>query len=267
MTELEKAFGDAEDIANGVARSAASVASQAKAMAKAAKTGSIAGIKRGQGKLVEALAALEEDVQTAKSCWPYAEDDEQALLEQGFRQELEAAAESLGLKMYEQDGRLVSYPSILRILPPERAVQIDRKKVSTIRPSFLADLLLKNQKKSSGFSSQRFLEALYSVYSNIVGASSPSMVSTGSSRVVALIRIYKLMTALPGATRDYDRSDFARDIYALDAHGPHQTRNGATVAFPAATGTRIRSSDLFSFVGPDGNRVEYYGIRFSEHDK
>ena len=88
------------------------------------------------------------------------------------------------------------------------------------------------------------------------------MKSTGI--VVPLIKIYGLMTALPGANREYDRSDFARDIYMLDSQGPRRTRRGATVSFPASTGTRRRSSDLFTFVGPEGESVEYYGLRFSE---
>ena len=71
------------------------------------------------------------------------------------------------------------------------------------------------------------------------------------------------MTALPGTARDYDRSDFARDLYILDSEGPHTSRKGAEVSFPSSTGTRRRSADLFSFVGPDGDSVEYYGIRFS----
>ena len=86
-------------------------------------------------------------------------------------------------------------------------------------------------------------------------------VTANAGRVVPLDNIYKLMTALPGAARDYDRSDFARDLYILDSKGPRETRNGSEVSFPSSTGTRI-SRNLFSFVGPDGNSEEYYGIRF-----
>ena len=89
------------------------------------------------------------------------------------------------------------------------------------------------------------------------------MKSTGI--VVPLIKIYGLMTALPGANREYDRSDFARDIYMLDLpRTPPDAAGRATVSFPSSTGTRRRSSDLFTFVGPEGQSVEYYGLRFSE---
>ena len=259
--ELEQAFGAVEDSANGVTKSARAVASQATALAKAAKSGNIVALKRSQERLGEALTALEEGVQASTSCWPYSEDEELAALERGFQQELEAAAAGLGLNIYEQDKRLVSWPSVLRILPAERAVRIDRKKVTTIRPSFLASLLLKNQNKSSSFSSQRFLESLYTVYTEIRRGTSSITISPGSSDVVRLLKVYKLMTALPGAARDYDRSDFARDLYALESQGPRQTRNGATVDLVGARNPE------FSFIGPDGNRVDYYGIRFIERDK
>ena len=82
--------------------------------------------------------------------------------------------------------------------------------------------------------------------------------------VVPLIKIYTLITALPGAKREYDRSDFARDIYMLDAEGPRQRAEAPRSLFLPQPGTRRRSGDLFTFVGPEGESVEYYGLRFSE---
>ena len=82
--------------------------------------------------------------------------------------------------------------------------------------------------------------------------------------MVRLSKIYRLLTSLHGISRDYGRSDFARDLYLLDADGPRRTRRGAEVSFPSSTGTRTLSRDLFEFIGPDGHSVTYYGIRFIE---
>ena len=49
----------------------------------------------------------------------------------------------------------------VRILHGDRAVRIDRKLERGIRPSHLANTLLKNQRKRSGFSPARFLESLH----------------------------------------------------------------------------------------------------------
>ena len=185
-------------------------------------------------------------------------------LSERYADELQTAAAEIGLNVYERDGNLFSYPSILRVLPRENAVRVDRKKSSTIRPSHMAEQLLKSQTKSSGFTPARFLESLYTVYSGILSREDSGRLVKSDGIVVPLIKIYTLITALPGANREYERSDFARDIYMLDAEGPRQTRKGATVSFPSSTGTRRRSSDLFTFVGPEGQSVDYYGLRFSE---
>lgn len=266
VTGFERAFGDTERAAESARKSAANVVSQARALTKAARRGNIAGIKRSQEKLDQALTELRQEVSNATSCWPFTDEAEEKWhLEEGYAEELRRAATENGLKMYERDGQLFAYPSIVRMLPAERAVRVGRKKVSDIRPSYLADLLLKNQNKPSGFSPERFLEALYRVYADIVKDPSSGLAQGGGGCVIPLVRIYRLVTALPGSDRDYDRTDFARDLYVLESQGPRHTKSGAAVSFPASTGTRRRSGDLFSFVGPDGNPVEYYGIRFDEN--
>ena len=259
MTSLEQAFTHTEQSADAALKSAQSVVTAARALSKAAKQGDFARMKSSMARLDSAVNALGEATDDALDSWAFEDGDEAIYLEEEYKSELLAAARDKGLQMYERDGNLIAYPSIVRILPSDRAVRVDRKKVSAIRPSGLVDQLLKNQQKPLRVS-MTFLNALYKVYSELVGDS--GMVGS-AGRVVPLARVYGLLTALPGTSRDYDRSAFARDIYTLDANGPRQTRRGATVDFPSSTGTR-RRSDVFTFIGPDGNSVEYYGIRFSE---
>jgi len=266
VNSLERAFGDTERAAEAAFRAARGLSSQVKALERAAKTGNIAAIKREQSRLGEALAELEQEVQNAASAWPFSDEEVEQYLKEGYADELQAAAADAGLKIYEREGNLFSYPSVLRVLPRENAVRVDRKKSSTIRPSHLAEQLLKSQTKTSGFSPAQFLESLYAVYTNVLSREDSGRLVKSNGIVVPLIKVYTIVTALPGARREYDRSDFARDIYMLDAEGPRQTRRGATVSFPSSTGTRRRSGDLFTFVGPEGESVEYYGLRFSEED-
>ncbi len=81
-------------------------------------------------------------------------------------------------------------------------------------------------------------------------------------RVVQLERVYRLFTSQPGSEREYNRTDFTRDLYLLDRDGPKTTKRGLRVSFPASSGTR-GSQGIFSFVAPDGQVVTYYGIQFS----
>ena len=258
MVSFEQVFGDTERASESVSDSARRVGLRARALTRAAKTGNISAMKRAQAGLDEAVNELLQNAANA-SRWPLSSDEEERHMADGYSEELQRAAEGQGLDIYERDGNLISYPSIVRIVPRERAVRIDRKKVSDIRPSHLAGQLAANQKRTSGFSSARFLESLYSVYTDTTGGDSNS-----EGHVVRLSRIYGLLTSLPGASRDYGRGDFARDLYVLDSDGPRRTRRGAEVSFPSSTGTKTRQSDLFEFIGPDGRSVTYYGISFRE---
>lgn len=261
MGKIEGAFANAEAAAESARKVATSVVARARAMAKAAQEGNIGGLRKAQDDLGEALCALTAEVRAARDVWRWSPEQEEAYLDSDYAGELRGAAEEAGVALYERDGYLVAYPSLVRIQPSDRAVRVDRKNHRTLRPSFLARLLLRNQQKRSGFRPERLLERLCVVYDELVRDSPADL---GGASVVPLARIYKLMTALPGVSRDYDRTDFARDIYTLDAEGPHETRRGRTVSFPASTGTRRRSSDLFSFVAPNGENHDYYGIKFSD---
>lgn len=259
---LEQTLQRTEEAADGLRRSAAQVVSRAKSLTRAAQTGNLAAVRRGWEQVREEFRALQERVNDEEARWPLSEEEERRVFEEDYAAELRARAAEQGLQLHERDGLLVCYPSLVRVLPAKSAVRVDRKQVSTIRPSWLVGLLLQSQQKSSGYASARFLESLYSVYAEL--RSGPSGRLPLRSDVVPLARIYRVLTALPGASRDYDRTDFARDLYKLDSEGPPQTKSGALVSFPASTGTRGRTTDRFPFVGPDGDVVEYYGVRFEQ---
>ncbi len=265
MDSFEQAFSDTERAAAETLTSAGDLTRLARQLQKASKEGNVAAMKRVQGRLDAASRSLGQTVANAVRSWPFQENEEEEYLRDGYSTELCRVAAERELDIHERDDRLISHPSIVRILPGERAVRIDKKKISSIRPSYLADVLLKNQKKPGRYQSGAFLESLYNVYSDIVReefSNRQGLVKTGG-RVVPLDRIYRLFTSLPGSGREYDRTDFARDLYILDTKGPKHTKQGATVFFPSSTGTRS-SKGLFSFVGPDGRDVAYYGLRFTE---
>ncbi|MCY4487237.1 MAG: hypothetical protein OXF11_09000 [Deltaproteobacteria bacterium] len=263
MPDFEQGFRDAERASAMMLDAVAELTKLARQLQKAAREGSIVGMKRVQERLDGALASVSQSTSNATQSWPFTDIDEEQYLGDSYVGELRRVASERGLTIHEREGRLVSHPSILRVIPSDRAVRVDKKKVSTIRPSYLVGLLLGNQKKAGRFESARFLESLYSVYVEIVRDVSADLAGSGGfGTVVPLDRIYRLFTSLPGSSRDYDRTDFARDVYLLDLNGPRSTRKGASVSFPSSTGARS-AKGLFTFVGPDGNDVAYYGIRFS----
>lgn len=265
MGRLEQAFADVEDAAEAALKSAKDLEGLARRLQNAAKQGNIAAIKRAQGRLDGALSALSVAVSAAARSWTLEEANEEAHIRDGYADELREAAAERGLTLHERDGRLFASPSIVRILPSERAVRIDRKQDSAIRPSRVAQLLAENQKRPGKYPVAQFLESLHVVYVDIVrGDETASRLMQGKQgRVVPLARIYRLFTSLPGQRREYTNVDFARDLYLLQTSGSTTTKSGAVASFHASSGTK-RGSDVFTFVGPDGQDAQYYAIRFTE---
>ena len=265
MPSFEQAFNSAENVATSTFKASTDLAKLARQMQKASQEGNIAAIKRAAEKLNDSLGTVRQEVANAVAAWPFRDEEEEQYLRDGYVAELRSEASRKGLEIHEKDGQLISYPSILRMLPSERSVRIDRKKVSTIRPSKLVAMLIENQKKRPRFSSDRFLEAVHNAYKLLaVEQRSGRLIDDPQgSPVVSLMRIYEVFTSLPGINREYSQTDFARDVYFLDSSGIRATKSGAQVSFPASTGTRGGSRATLSFVGPDGHQAIYYGVRFA----
>ena len=147
------------------------------------------------------------------------------------------------------------FPSIVRVLPADRAVKINRKKVQAIRPSHVVKLLKAIQARKPKATSQAFLEVLHRAYRLLAG--------NEYGKTVALAGVYDALTLLPGSTTTFDHTDFVRDLFLLDRSGVTKTKSGSICSLPASTGTK-RAKGTLSFVAPDGETVTYYGIRFSE---
>jgi hypothetical protein len=249
---FERGFADVERGGAAAEQASKGLLAAAKQMHKAALEGDIARMRRASERLEAALDLARQEVANARSAWPYSPGAEEEYLRDEYEQELLDAAKAAGLRIDRLDERLVSFPSVIRIAPTERAVRIDRKKVSSIRPGRLVSILKTNQTKGPRFAPEKFLETLFRAYQLVTG-------KDGMGRTVPLSRIYEALTLLPGAASEYDRSDFGRDMFLLDRSGRRETKSGARLALPS-TGRSV----FVSFVSPEGETVSYYGISFSE---
>lgn len=252
---FERGFADVERAAAGALKAAQGLVTLTKAVEKAARDGDLTAIERATDRLDGALAVLRQELVNARTAWPMAPDEVERYLVSGYGDELLEAARATGLAMSERDGRFVAFPSIVRILSTDRAIKIDKKRLTGIRPGRIAALLKAQQTKKSKFPVERFLESVYRAYRLVVHGD--------SGKTVLLDDILTAFTLRPGSNAEYDQSDFTRDLYALDRSGIRQTKSGARVSLPAATGTKGQKGVL-TFVGPDGDLVTYYGIRFEE---
>ena len=256
-TTFERGFAGVERSAIAAAKTSGAIVAAAKQLQRAAQEGDINKLRKAAERLSAATDAARQDIANAKTAWPFGEQEEKAYLADAYQVELLEEAERAGLTIQARDARLIAFPSILQLLPTDLAVRVDRKRVTAIRPSHLVRTLLANQSKKARYPSERFLEALYSAYRLIAGPD--------GGGPILLSRVYQAFTLQPGAAAEYDKGDFARDIFMLDRSGVTRTRRGFRLSLPAvSTGTRVGSSDVFTFVAPDGELVRYHGLQFTE---
>ncbi len=254
VSTFEQGFAEVQRAADSTAKTATGLASIAKQLSKAARQGDIGAIRRLTDRLATASEATRQEVANARTSWPFDPDAEERYLRDDYEAELVSAAQAGDLRIDRRDGALVSFPSIVRILPQGRALKVDRRKLTLLRPSAVVELLRANQTKKPAFPTERFLETLHRAYLLAVG-------TRGPGTVVPLTTVYDALTLMPGSSADYGTSDFARDLYLLDRSGVTRTRSGARVSLPASTGTKT-GKGVYTFVSPDGQVLTYYGLRF-----
>jgi hypothetical protein len=252
---FEQGFADAEKAATAAGKGVALLAGAVKQLQRAGSEGDLQKMRRSCERLVTILESTRLEVDNARSAWPFTPEEEEAYLRDSYAGEVIQVAAEANLQIQQLDEGLVVFPSILRILPAERAVRINRKKAPALRPSHVVKTLQAIQSRKPKASVEAFLAMLHRAYRLLAG--------NEYGKTVALAAIYDALTMLPGSAANYDRTDFVRDLFLLDRNGATRTKSGAVCSLPASTGTK-GTKGTFSFVAPDGETVTYYGIRFTE---
>ncbi len=254
---LEQALVDTEADALAALQAAGALMAPLRRFRAAAQVGDLQELRSSIDAAENAMSVLRQQLVEAKKGWSF---NAQQYLSSGlYAKEVMSTAEKLGLSMFERDDRLYCYPALLRIVPNERAVAVDRKRERRIRPSVLVNLLKDLQGKPPRFRPEAFLTALFEAYSRIVAERGNDLLQLAP--VVPLIDIYSLLTLLPGQAREYSRQEFARDVYLLHRGGVDTTKSGARVSFPISRGVRGKT---LTVIDETGEQRRYYGIRFTQ---
>ena len=264
MATFEQGFAAVEASAEKAEEAARKLAATARRLRKIAQEGTLGKLRHETSQLGDALAAASESVKVAATSWPFDESQEPDYLSARYADELCEAAADIGLNVSIRDEAVVCSPSIIRVLPTDRALKIDGKKRAPIRPSKLVSDLRAIQRRmrpKSDAKQRSFLNALYKAFKVLRGPSRDQPLDIG--QVVLLADVYSVFTSLPGTSAQYTKTDFARDIYLLDASEITTTNSGARVSFPSSTGGKS-STKMLSFVDGNGNVISYYGVQFTE---
>lgn len=250
---LEGALAAAQADAEAMTKAAGTVVRELKKARASAQVGQVREFRRALTQAESLVADLAEQVARSRSAYDI---DEGELLASGaYTKELLAAASDEGLSMFEEDGRLLCYPSLVRVLPGELAVEIDRRRERRLRPSVLVELLSRAQQAGPRFKPAPFLASLASAYDLVVARQRKS-----GGAVVKLVDVYGVLTLLPGQARDYSRQEFARDLYLLDLSDV--TSSGSReLRWAASTGTK--QAGVLTTVARSGQQQRYWGIAFA----
>lgn len=236
---------------------AARVSAQATRELKRARAAAAGGQVRELRRALEAATTRAGELAEAAAvaAASYAFDETEHLAGGGYAAELLAAAAERGLAMVEDDDRLLCYPSLVRIVPGEAAIEIDRRRERRLRPSIVVETLAAAQSRPLRGKDAAFLESLLGAY---------ELLAAGEDRpdpVLRLDAVWKVLTLLPGQARDYTKPEFARDLYLLDQSGVTRSRSGRGLRWHASSGTR--GAGVLTTVARTGQQQRYWGLSFS----
>jgi len=254
MGGLEAALAATEERVDAALKAAAAVTRELKRAKTGAERGQLRDLRRA---LSAATTLAGEAARASEDAGKSFGFDEQEHLESGsYAKELLDVAAAQGVRMFEADERLLCYPSLIKVLPGDAAVEIDRRRERRLRPSVLVGLLATGQARPPRFRPKPFLESLESAYDLV-----RSQGKQGAA-VVRLVDVWGVLTLLPGQQRDYTRAEFARDLYLLDSSGVATAKSGRVLRWHASSGTR--GAGTLATVANTGQRQLYWGISFTD---
>lgn len=251
---FEGALARAESDCEAALRTGAALTRELKRARHAAVLGNVRDLRRALQAAVGLAGEMHGQVDAVEAA--YDVDEGEVLGSGAYAKELLAAAAQQHVSIFEEDERLLCYPSIVRILAGDLALEVDRRRVRNLRPSVVVEQLAKAQQAGPRFRPDPFLASLLAGYDLVVARQGKS-----AGAVVRLLDVYGVLTLLPGQSRDYTKPEFARDLYLLDQSG--LTVAGATgrrLRWAASSGTR--QAGVLSTVAKSGQQQRYWGIAF-----
>ncbi len=227
-----------------------------KAILKDADTGNLSDMKKCLSSIKEASASLEKAIseyEAAASAF-----DTAAYFSDGdFSRQLVASCEEKGVDVKGEKGLYEMFPYKIRVASDSQEVFMNRKKISSFRPSYIAETIRAGQEKlnKASFKPASFLAELADAYEITCLRSGARF---GSSQM--LTKIYKNLALMARARKEYDMQAFAFDLARLYAAGPDEwivSKTGQHYTF----GTSRDGKSGIRVLGRTG--IETYILTFS----
>ena len=232
MADYEEFLSRLQPMEKSLKDSAAAVTRLQKTLQKNTETGNLA-------EAGKALASLSAEIERLGALFAglsgeFSSFDTLAYFANGdFSRQLLERCEGKGIDVHGEKGVYEMFPYKIRVLGdaehPEE-IWMDRKKIPSARPAYVAELIEAGQKKlySVAFKPSAFMNDLAEAYDT---ACKKTGARFGSTQ--ALAKLYKLMVPLSRSRKDYDAQAFAFDLARLFEAGQEAwvDRNGVHYNF------------------------------------
>lgn len=196
--------------------SVSSITRLQKTILKDADTGNLNDMQKTLTSIKEAAQLLSSRIENYEAC-ANAFDTADYFISGDFSKQLLASCEEKGVNVKGEKGIYEMFPYKIRVAADTQEVFMDRKKVPSCRPSFIAETIHAGQEKlnKAVFKSAPFLSELAVAY-EITCLRSGSRI--GSNQMLS--KIYKNLVLMSRARKEYDMQAFAFDLARLYEKGP-----------------------------------------------
>lgn len=218
MQNYEELYEALQPMEKALKDSAGAVVKYQKAIQKNTETGNLVEIRKLLDQFEEAETLLKERIAAVRE--KIEEFDTKAYFADGdFTKQLLEACAGQGVDVRGETGVYEMFPFKVRIVgdgEQEGEVWINRKKMPSFRPSYVAGVIHNDQEKlySARFNELAFMTELADGYETACLRSNGRVGSTQS-----LDKIYKYMAPTARARREYDKQSYAFDLARLYEKG------------------------------------------------
>ena len=246
MANYEALLGELTPLSKNVKDAANTAVRLQKAIQKNTETGNLTEVRKSLAALGEAIALLQERTDVLQAAVD-AFDEQEYFVRGAFTQQLLDACAEKKVDVKGEKGVYEMFPYKVRILgdsehPAE--VYMDRKKVASYRPEYVAETIRQGQIRlnKATFNPSSFMEELAAAYEITCLRNKARIGSTQ-----ALGKIYKNLALMARARKEYDMQAFAFDLSRLFEAGTEawKTKDGARYDFGTSrdgkTGIRVLS--------------------------
>ena len=247
MSSYEEFYEGLKPAAKSLKDTAALIMRMQKAVQKNTEEGNLTEMKKNIDIMSDACRSLEnciKDVSEAISSF----DTKEYFLSGDFTKQLLESCSEKGIDVRGEMGVYEMFPFKVRITGDEEHTQevyINRKKLPSFRPQFIAGTIRKEQERleKANFNPLPFMNEIAEGYETACLRSGSRI---GSSQ--SLDKIYKYMTPMARARKEYDKQIFAYDLARIYEMGPDAwvTKAGDRYNFGTSrdgkTGIRVLNS-------------------------